>query len=79
MERSKAVAGLPADRQDPGSGSALWPAGATRLAVRRSRQGALQLAVLALAWLERFDADAQPERGGESVGVDEQLRELDER
>lgn len=75
-ERSKVVAALPIDDQDPPAGSWLWSFGATRLvgAARlakgpRKRHALLQLCVLAIAWLERFDTQAQAEVGGEGLGV----------
>lgn len=57
-ERSRVVAALPIESQDPPASSFLWPLGAARVARRCSRAGALQLAVLALAWLEAFDAES---------------------
>lgn len=73
-ERSRVVAGLPVDVQDPPASSVLWSFGAVRLAVvARSNSGALrrraivELAVVALAWLERFDADAQTQPGRGAV------------
>ena len=60
-ERSKAVAGLPINDQDPGSDSLLWTIGAYRLAKPRGpstrRRAVLQLCVMALAWLEAIDAE----------------------
>lgn len=65
-ERSKVVAGLPIDEQDPGSGSPLWPLGAARLAngatfhmrsLVERRVHVLALCVMALAWLERVDEE----------------------
>lgn len=79
-ERSKVVAGLPVDLQDPRPSSVLWPLGAGRLAARgrHDRHAVLELAVLALAWLERHDLDAEPEGVSERAGVGEQEPELGE-
>lgn len=62
-ERSKVVAGMPITDQDPPSSSVLWPLGALRvtggrwLTQRGRRRAALDLGVLALAWLERIDSE----------------------
>lgn len=71
-ERSRVVAALPIDRQDPGPRSPLWMLGAGRCAGRAQlgeRQGALDLAVMALAWLEAFGLPADLGAGGEDDPV----------
>lgn len=64
IERSKVVAALPVDEQEPSASSPLWALGAHRVTgwwvgERPARKVALELAVLALAWLERIDEEAR--------------------
>jgi hypothetical protein len=73
-ERSRVVAGLPIERQDPPPGSRLWYLGGVRLATnargRDVRRKVMFLAVFALAWLEAIDGSpADAGAGGEQDGV----------
>jgi hypothetical protein len=63
-ERSKVVAGLPIENQDPPAESLLWPLGLMRVTTAGDhRQRALEAAVIALAWLEACERDLPAERG----------------
>ena len=79
-ERSKAVAALPVDEQEPPSSAALWPLGIGRMTGKvrwgyDRRRAALELAVVAFAWLEQIDAELQAEAPGGVLRGEQELGE----